>query len=124
MRILERRSVRSSMSVEAKAEVLRDAGCGSGLDDVGLVRLATASEEQASAPGSVLVRANQRGGSCLVILSGTASMSVEGAEVAVLIGPGTVLEQHGDPAAGVTVTAVTLMHLLSVPASEHATGFA
>jgi hypothetical protein len=83
-----------------------------------LEALATTAEEVVLAPGTVLGRnLNHKPMLGYLILSGTATQVVEAGDAPAL-GPGTVLgDLSPDPAAdALPITAVTLVHLLALPA--------
>jgi hypothetical protein len=110
--------MRSTMTAAAKLEALRSASEFAAGDDADLVHIAAAAHESVVAPGTVLVREGQRGGSpSYLILSGEASVEADvDGRGARRVGPGTLVGAlAADPYLRAnTATAVTLMHLLAI----------
>ena len=102
------------MSNEAKADTLREVKCLAGLPAADVERLASLAAERAVAPGTLIAREGHKDHEWILVVSGHAAVTHDGAEVGI-VGPGLVvgdLAASGGLACGVTLTAITFMHLL------------
>lgn len=102
--------MRTKMSHEAKLSVLAGLDGFVGRSPEELDALVAVAEDLVVAPGSVLVHEARGDDRWHVVVSGEASLSAGGSLIG-SAGPGSVLRSNG-----ATVTAVTLMHLLVLPA--------
>lgn len=102
------------MSNAAKAETLRGVKCLAGLPEADVERLASLAAERAVAPGTLIAREGHNDHEWILIVSGHAAVTRDGAEVGI-VGPGLVvgdLSPSGGLTCGATLTAITFMHLL------------
>jgi CRP/FNR family cyclic AMP-dependent transcriptional regulator len=99
-----------------RLELLRRVPLFRGLSDAEITRIDQLVDEIDRAPGAVLTRQGQVGAEAFVIVSGTAAVTIDGSEVAML-GPGDMVGEMAlvDPAPrNATVTVRTPMVALVV----------